>query len=81
MSFFRETKQREVLEFAEDEYTVDCPYCNAEDIECLGITSMPWNIDDEIRIECPKCHKTFEIRPEYKFEGFYVWSDDEQMEV
>ena len=54
MSFFRETKQQEVLEFAEDEYTVDCPYCNAESIEYLGVTAMPWNIDEEIVIRMDK---------------------------
>ena len=41
---------------------------------------MPWRQDEELIIECPYCENDFEIRPKYKFEGFFIYSDDEQME-
>ena len=79
MSYFYETELDEVLEYTED-YYVDCPYCKEENIERINICSMPWNKDDELRVECPHCKKNFEIRPKYIFKGFFIYSDDEQME-
>ena len=75
-----ETEQSEILEELEDTYIVDCPYCGEESIEQFNICSMPWEIDDELRVECPKCNKNFEVRSKYKFNGFYIYTDDEQME-
>ena len=49
-------------------------------IEQISISAMPWGIDDEIEIECPNCKNKFEIRPKYKFQGFFTYSDDEIME-
>lgn len=68
-----------MLEVASDIYGVPCPYCkkHLESIECI---SMPWRQDEELIIECPYCENDFEIRPKYKFEGFFIYSDDEQME-
>ena len=80
MSYFYETEQDEVIEFGKDNYSVDCPYCGQTDIEHFCITQMPWNVDDELRVECPHCKKNFEIRPKYKFAGFFIWIDDEQMD-
>ena len=36
---------------------------------------MPWGIDDVDDYTCPNCGKTFEVKPRYKFEGFYVYTD------
>ena len=79
MSYILETGQDEVLETSEDTYDVICPYCN-EHIENKNIISMPWGKDDELRIDCSHCKHNFEIRPQYKFKGFFIYSDDEQME-
>ncbi len=78
MSYWIETEQEEVLNCGEF-YSFDCPYCKEEIIEPIEQSRMPWGIDDEIRIDCPHCKKNFEIRPKYKFEGFFIYSDDEQM--
>ena len=32
------------------------------------------------RSECPYCENEFEIRPKYKFDGFFIYSNDKQME-
>lgn len=79
MSYWLETEQDEVLEYSEF-YPIDCPYCNTTNIEHIDKCRMPWGEDDELRIECPNCKKNFEIRSKYKFEGFFIYSDDEQME-
>ena len=79
MSYWLETEQGEVLDCG-DIYYIDCPYCNEESIEHLEVTQMPWGEDSEMRIECPHCKKNFEIRPKYLFKGFFIYSDDEQME-
>ena len=77
MSYTFETEEDEILECGEM-YYIDCPYCGAENIERRDVCSMPWRVDDEERIVCPKCNKNFEIRPKYRFTGFYIYTDDEQ---
>ena len=79
MSYWIATEQDEVLDYG-DVYIMDCPYCNKTNIERINKCRMPWDKDDELRIECPNCKKNFEIRPKYKFEGFFIYTDDEQME-
>lgn len=79
MSYISETEQDEVLETSEDTYDIICPYCYKH-IEYKSIISMPWGKDDELKVDCPHCKHNFEIRPRYKFKGFFVYSDDEQME-
>lgn len=79
MSYWIETEQGKVIDIGEI-YYIDCPYCEEENIEKIDICSMPWGEDNELRIECPNCKRNFEIRPKYKFEGFFIYSDDEQME-
>ena len=79
MSYWLETQQEQIFNDGEI-YYINCPYCEEEDIENIDECRMPWGIDDELRIECPHCKKNFEIRPKYKFEGFFIYSDDEQME-
>ena len=79
MSYWLETESEEVLDCGEI-YYIDCPYCKEENIETIDKCRMPWGEDDELRIECPHCKKNFEIRPKYKFEGFFIYSDDEQRE-
>lgn len=78
MSYIFETERDEVLEYGSETYYINCPYCGAENIETRSICAMPWGTDDEERIDCPKCGKNFEIRPKYKFEGFFIYTDDEQ---
>ena len=79
MSYISETEQDALIDYGEI-YYIDCPYCGAANIETKDICSMPWGIDDEERIECPKCGKNFEIRPKYRFEDFYIYTDDDQMD-
>lgn len=79
MSYLYETEQDEILDYG-DTYFIDCPYCKEESIEQIEMHNMPWGSDGEIRIECPHCKKNFEIRPKYIFKGFFIYSDDEQME-
>lgn len=79
MSYWLETEQGEVLDYG-DIYYIDCPYCKKENIERIDEYRMPWGKDDELRIDCSNCKRNFEIRPKYKFEGFFIYSDDEQME-
>ena len=62
MSYWIATEQDEVLDYG-DVYIMDCPYCNKTNIERINKCRMPWDKDDELRIECPNCKKNFEIRP------------------
>ena len=79
MSYTSETEQDEVSYYGET-YHIDCPYCGAKEIEVRDVCAMPWGMDDEEEIECPECKKTFEIRPRYRFRGFFVYTDDDQMD-
>lgn len=79
MSYWLETEKNEVEQYGTDFYSIVCPYCENE-IEFRDISQMPWAEDSEEEIICGKCHKHFEIRPKYKFLGFFVYTDDEQSE-
>ena len=63
MSYWVETEKGEVESYGTDSYAIECPYCSK---------------DSEEEFICPDCNKHFEIRPKYKFLGFYVYTDDEQ---
>ena len=77
MSYWIETEKEEVEQYGTDFYSIVCPYCN-EDIEFRDVSRMPWGEDTEEEFICPSCNKHFEIRPKYKFLGFFVYTDDEQ---
>ena len=79
MSYWLETEKGEVEKFGTEHYVIECPYC-AEQIEFRDISQMPWGEDTEEEIVCKNCNKHFEIRPQYKFLGFYYFTDDEQEE-
>lgn len=76
MSFVSETEHSELKGYDET-YYIDCPYCGEKSIEVKDICSMPWGEDDELDIICPECNNTFSIRPKYKFQGFFVYTDDD----
>lgn len=76
MSYWLETERGEVEQYGIDLYAIVCPYCKNE-IEFRDISQMPWQEDSEEEIVCQKCSKHFEIRPKYKFIGFFVYTDDE----
>lgn len=80
MSYWLETEQDEVQQIYDEVYGIDCPYCKKE-VEHKDICSMPWENDTEEEFICPHCNKHFEVRPKYKFLGFYYYTDDEQLEV
>ena len=75
MSFVLETEHKELKRY-NDTYYIDCPYCEEKSIEIIDMGNMPWGEDDELVITCPKCNNTFNIKPKYKFQGFYVYADD-----
>ena len=79
MSYFIEEECGEVESYGTELYGLICPYCKTE-LESKDVCSMPWTMDSEEEIECTSCHKRFEIRPKYKFEGFYYYVDMEQIE-
>ena len=79
MSYWLETEKEEVEQYGTDFYAIVCPYCNNE-IEFRDVSQMPWGEDTEEEFICPSCNKHFEIRPKYKFLGFYIYTDDEQEE-
>ena len=77
MSYWIETEKEEVEEYGTSAYVIICPYCGSN-VEFKDISQMPWAEDSEEEFVCRKCNKHFEIRPKYKFLGFYYYTDDEQ---
>ena len=66
--------ERDKVEECGEDYWIVCPKCEHE-VEIKNICEMPWGVDDVDDYTCPKCGKTFEVKPRYKFEGFYVYTD------
>lgn len=79
MSYWIEEERGEVSETGIETYGIECPYCG-EQLETYDVCRMPWGMDTEEEIKCSNCNRTFEIRPKYKFEGFYYYVDIEQIE-
>lgn len=69
MDFERE----ELVECGED-YWITCPECGY-DLEVKSVCEMPWNDGDEDEYTCSNCGKRFVVRPKFKFEGFYTYTD------
>ena len=67
--------EREQCEKCGEDYFIDCPKCG-EVVEVLNVCQMPWCDGDGDIYECPHCGKRFEVKPKYKFLGFYTYTDE-----